>query len=175
MKKLKVLTKTEIQAKIKKESDLALGISVGIGAITSGMGVMLLILVISAGISPGVNHPAPETAFEDALTQYGTAMLNCLFIGVVGIFAGKFFNELGRNYTPFSQKNIKCLKAISGVMSGMSSVALLSGIALTIFLDSSPLFYEHAILYGLVGILFAAIARIFDYGVLLQQESDETL
>jgi hypothetical protein len=166
---------TKIQEKIKKESGTAFVITVVAGYFSVAIAALFLFLVVATGVNPGVNHPSPETALEDILMSSSPWIFNGVFVGIVSFFASKLFNEIRKSYTPFSEKNIKSLKSIATSTSMMGLVLLLFDFASNFAMDFDIRLRAFVVVYVLMGIIFGLFARIFDYGRLLQQESDETL
>ena len=177
---------TVIQEKIKKESKAAFVVAVVIGYFSIALFGFMLFLVIATAISPGEFHPSPDTALEEAFSSAAPFLFNGVFVSVVSFFASRIFYESQKNYTPFSRKNTRRLNAISHTM-GIMAIALFlydilgvnisfgGGEELFSFSMSWSFASAFAFSYLIIGVLFGLLARIFEYGRLLQQESDETL
>ena len=177
---------TKIQEKIKKESKTAFFVTVFIGYFSIALFGFMLFLVIATAISPGEYHPNPDTALEEAFTSAVPFFFNGIFVPVVSFFASRVFYESQRNYTPFSRKNTERLKAISHSIGVMAIVLFLydilgvnisfgGGVELFSINMTWSFASAFAFSYLIIGVLFDLLARIFEYGRLLQQESDETL
>jgi len=166
---------TRVQEKISKESGFAYVFTVVAGCISAALAALFIFLVVAAGVSPGVNHPSPETALEDMLISSAPWIFNGLFMGIVSIFAARLFDEIRKSYTPFSEKNTKSLKSIALTTSMMGCALLLFDFISGIVMDFDIVFRAFSIVYLLMGIIFGLFARVFYYGRLLQRETDETL
>ena len=166
---------TRVQEKISKESGFAYAFTVVAGSISAALAALFLFLVVATGVSPGANHPSPETALEDMLVRSAPWIFNGLFVGTVSIFAARLFNETRKSYTPFSEKNTKSLRSIALTTSLMGCALLLFDFISGFFMDFDILLRAFSFVYLLMGIIFGLFARVFYYGRLLQQESDETL
>jgi len=177
---------TSLQARIKKESRVAFMVAIIIGCSSIAMFGFMLFLVIATAINPGELHPSPETAFEEAVSAAAPFLFNGVFISFISFFAAGIFNEAQTSYTPFSGKNTKRLKAIANTLGIMALTLIIYdflGINIS-FGDGESLFsiglsWSYASAFGLsyliIGIMFGLLVRIFEYGRLLQQESDEML
>jgi hypothetical protein len=167
-----IMELTKVQDKIKKESRTAFVIAMVAGYFSIVFFGFWLFLVIATAISPGEFHPSPETALEEIITRAAPFFFNGVFASAASFMASRIFYEIQSSHTPFSCKNTKRLKAISLSLSIM-------GIALVvydIFVNNGVGFATaFAISYVIISITFGLLARIFEYGHLLQQESDETL
>jgi len=166
---------TSLQEKIKKESGTAFFIAKIASYVSVAVAALFLILVVATGISPGVNHPSPETAFKDVLISSAPWIFSGIFVGIVSIFASKLFHEICNNYTPFSEKNTRILKSIAITTTMMGCALLVFDFVSTFVMDFDIKLSAFTIVYVLMGLVFGLFARIFDYGRQLQQESDETL
>jgi len=171
---------TKVQEKIKKESRNALIIATIFGYFSAALFGFMLLIVILTAIWPGPLHPSPETAFADIVSRLAPFMFNCAFVAIVSFFASKIFYDINKSCTPFSEKNTKRLRLIAGSMSFMAiALALYSFICFTTSFGGTGGEFQFAVAfvttYVTMSVIFGFLAYIFDYGRLLQQESDETL
>jgi len=166
---------TKIQEKIRRESGTALVVSMVAGLSGSVIAAVYLILVIATGISPGVNHPSPETALTDILTSSAPWILNGLLIGIISIFTSKLFHRIRRSYTPFSKENTDYIRSIALTATAMGLAVNVFDLVSSLVLDFDIRLRTFTFFYLLIGVVIGLLARINDYGCLLQQESDETL
>ena len=166
---------TKVQEKIKKESKVAFVISIGAGHLSVVVAAIFLFLVIANGISPGVNHPSPETALKDILVNSAPWIFNGIFAGIISLISAKLFYRIHISYTPFSEKNTKSLKSIAFTASMMGFAMLLFDFISIFVMEFDIRLRAFVIVYLLMGIIFGLFAQIFEYGRLLQQESDELL
>jgi hypothetical protein len=161
---------SEIQAKIKKESEWAQGAFMATGVIFAVVAVLMLALYVWATLTKGEGAISPGSA---------VLLYNLIFISVISIFTAKVFRELRRGYTPFSAKTTKGIRHIAYIMYVMAvSPSAVDLIIALLKLDLERV-GETNYFVGFLGLVLATIflmlARIFEYGRLLQQESDETL
>jgi len=170
-----VMELTKVQEKIKKESLTAFIIVVIFGGLSAIMASVFLLFVIATGISPGVNHPSPETALIDILVSTAPWILNGFTVGIISLLSAKLLYRIHINYTPFSEKNTKSLNAIAIVAPIMGFVFVLFDIFTNLVMEFNIGLTTFVLIYALMGLVFGLFARIFEYGRLLQQESDEIL
>ena len=166
---------TKVQEKIKKESLTAFIIVVIFGGLSAILASAFLIIVIATGISPGVNHPSPETALIDILVSTAPWILNGFTVGIISLLSAKLLYRIHISYTPFSEKNTKSLNAIAIVAPIMGFVFVLFDIFTNLVMEFNIGLTTFVLIYALMGLVFGLFARIFEYGRLLQQESDEIL
>lgn len=92
------------------------------------------------------------------------------------LIAGAIFKDISREYTPFVAKHIRRLHVISILMICLS---LIPGVVEIIMIQwvrpSVKGTASFELSYIFVAVIFFCLAQIFDYGRLLQQQSDETL
>ena len=97
------------------------------------------------------------------------------FMFVIFLFAYQIFNEISKNAMPFNEKYVKRIKQIGILIAVMTLVgntvdaaasAKIGVSTLGICTDSTGIAF---------GIIIYCLAFIFDYGCMLQKQSDETL
>lgn len=164
--------------KIRKYSKTAKILSVVIAGLLLFAGVSLVAVMVVVGLYPEqfteflrdgaeqglVNTPTAELLHEIALgnkmalgTLHQEIVINavqCILSAVVMIISAKLFGWIYKNGTPFHTHVVKQIKIIAVllIVSGIFNLAMV-----------------------LLGVVVYLLAQIFSYGVILQQESDETL
>ncbi len=97
-----------------------------------------------------------------------------LFMAIL-IFAGKIFSGIRKTLLPFTEENAKHLKTIAILIAVISVVpAFIEAIGEAIIGFSMDMFY-----FSIEGLVLAfvvySLAHIFEYGLNLQEQADETL
>ncbi|MCG7406578.1 hypothetical protein MH117_04045 [Paenibacillus sp. ACRRX] len=99
-------------------------------------------------------------------------------IMIVMLFlAGAIFKDISREYTPFAAKHTKRLKAISKWMVLLAIIPASVEMLMLQILAPTVKVYDVSfeLSFILVAVVFFCLAQIFEYGGVLQQQSDETL
>jgi len=156
------MDRLKIQEKIKKESTFVCFMLMAAGYV--------LLIITFAGILPLFLNYRPEILLPTIIFT-----VNCAFSFVMA-FAGAYaFNEMKSGHSPFTKKTVKYFSIISYAFSFMTfaSVALEAISRHTI--ENSNYFAGFYIPYAICALVFGCLSRVFEYGWLLQQESDETI
>ncbi|MCY9529407.1 DUF2975 domain-containing protein [Paenibacillus alvei] len=113
---------------------------------------------------------------SDLIITFSGDVVRLCLIMVILFIAGGIFKDISKDYTPFVAKHMKRLKRISLLIAGM---AIIPGfVEITMIQMVTPAVMVNVsfeLFYILVAVVFFCLAQIFDYGRMLQQQSDETL
>lgn len=182
----------ELQLKIQKTSK-ALSIFAEIVKVALYVAVIMeFVSAISIGITGemvwgkigSVTIVAPIS--QGLLEQYGMPVLVSKLVGemfnqgfVIAIlfFAGAIFKDLSVEPSPFQLKHAQRLKKI-GTLTILVSIlpAVAQSVTLKIISPAAEADTDGLGLIGIVlAIMFYCLGRIFEYGAMLQKQSDETL
>ncbi|MEK4517028.1 hypothetical protein NSS64_17190 [Paenibacillus sp. FSL H8-0122] len=123
-----------------------------------------------------VNKDHGDYAKSDLIIKFsGDVARLCLIIFVL-FLVRMIFKDISRDYTPFVAKHTKRLKLISLLMAGIAFIPGLVEVVLIQIIDPVTFVYaSFELFFVLVAIVFFCLAQIFEYGRMLQQQSDETL
>ncbi|ADL50752.1 DUF2975 domain-containing protein [Clostridium cellulovorans] len=112
----------------------------------------------------------------------GISSINALLIIAVLVVASRLLKSIGKDYTPFSSKNVKMLKVAAGLLMIFEPVHI---IAQKIINTIRPVILENGQriaafsffggVFFVLGLVVFCIALTFEYGIELQKQSDETL
>lgn len=92
------------------------------------------------------------------------------------LIARAIFKDISKEYTPFIAIHTKRLHAISILMIGLAIVpGVVEIIMIQLVQPTIKTNVSFELSYLVVAVIFFCLAQIFDYGRLLQQQSDETL
>jgi len=168
---------TKIQEKIKKESMWGFGILLIAALGATGFAVFGVFMAIMGFIGiDNFSKPFEEYQSNFLATSFGFIFNGCgsAIISFVGV---KIFRDIMNSHTPFNQKTVACLNWISVAFMGMVVAnSLLNLLVSSILLVNTRVeLFTFAFPYLVAAIIFGSLSRIFEYGRLLQQESDETL
>jgi len=127
-------------------------------------------MVLPEGVSPFEMFLRAVAVFLASTISY-LALLAAMLRSM-----GKIFSEIQKTLLPFTTANAQRLKKASIYMALLSVIPFLIGVAgnvaLNVPVESSPPFGLELLLAAAV---LYCLAHIFEYGVLLQQQADETL
>ena len=100
--------------------------------------------------------------------------MDCAFFAASAFTALRLLGNIVSMGTPFGEKNDKLIKAI-GVITLIQGVASPAARALFLGILHADVTYTSNSALLFMGVIILFIAKIFSYGQILQQESDETL
>ncbi|WP_268624993.1 DUF2975 domain-containing protein [Paenibacillus alvei] len=113
--------------------------------------------------------------FDLIITFSGDVVRLCIIM-VILFIAGRIFKDISKDYTPFVAKHMKRLKRISLLIASMAIIPGFVEIAMIqMVTPAARVNVSFELFYILVAVVFFCLAQIFDYGRMLQQQSDETL
>jgi len=167
MKNSKKLTKAEIQEKIKVSGMAAFIVTLIIGGVLALLAVMAIV--------NGVVRLEKADWQTEFVIRTALSVFNYGFSSVVALLTAGLLYEIQKSYTPFAKKVGKYLAGISFLFSIMGLAVLVCGMIIDKIAPSFDTISEFVFPIVIAGIVFAVLARVFEYGRLLQQESDETL
>ena len=146
-----------------------------------------LLVCAAACISLGIVAPNVQEIVDASVTHYGSVdnavvefmfgAVDMILMAVVTLLAGLMFRNMSRTYTPFDNGNPAMLML-------MGHVTLFSGLAIPVFryivtssLGCGPYTFDivHVFTMIVIAVILYCASLIFEYGALLQKESDETL
>ena len=141
------------------------------------LSIILLVLFILCLVSTGFDifslmngHTGEEIA------HFSGEILGNLFVAGMLFFAWMMFWHIGREYTPFSPKHTLYLRLISLLMLAYTIIVPPVEMLMTEILAPGVEASASIELSGIVcAVIFYCLALIFDYGRLLQKQSDETM
>jgi hypothetical protein len=127
--------------------------------------------------SPFIGIISDVSISDGAVTAILAAgILNSSIMIAMLFLARAIFKDISREYTPFSDRHINRLKIISLLLLTFTMFPPLIEMLLTMVLAPN---IEATVSFDLSNIIFVVVfyclAQIFDYGRILQQQSDETL
>lgn len=141
------------------------------------LSIILLVLLILCLVATGFDIyslMSGPTGEETARTA-GEILGNLIIAGML-FLAVMMFRNIWRDYTPFSPKHTLYLKFISLLM--LAFTIIVPPVELLLLEILAPQ-SDASVSFELSGIVFAVIfyclALIFEYGRLLQKQSDETM
>ncbi len=156
--------------KIRKYSKTAKILSVVLAGFLLFTGVALVAVMVVTGLYPDqfteflrdgaeqglVNAPTAGLLNEIGTLhqEMGIIAVQCILSAVVMVISARLFGWIYKNGTPFHGHVVKQIKIIAVLL-------IVSGI------------FDLAMVF--LGVIVYLLAQIFSYGVILQQESDETL
>jgi len=113
---------------------------------------------------------------SDLMITFSGDVVRLCLIMVILFIAGWIFKDISKDYTPFVAKHMKRLKRISLLIAGMAIIPGFVEIAMIqMVTPAAKVNVSFELFYILVAVVFFCLAQIFDYGRMLQQQSDETL
>ncbi|KAF5028844.1 hypothetical protein DSECCO2_654800 [anaerobic digester metagenome] len=116
----------------------------------------------------GTNGEMLAQSISDALSQ--SLLLAMLLLATV------LFNDAAKHYTPFSEKQSTRLKIISLLTLALGILPPPIKMLLTLMLSpDSNASAEFQFALPVLTIIFYSLSVVFDYGRMLQKQSDETL
>ncbi|WP_017414018.1 DUF2975 domain-containing protein [Clostridium tunisiense] len=119
--------------------------------------------------------------FREFTALFVSSMDALLIIAILAVVSN-LLKSIEKDYSPFNISNVKKLKVLSGLLLAFEPVHLIStkvvqsirplilegGTRVTSFISFGGVFFA-------VGLVVFCIALIFEYGIELQKQSDETL
>jgi hypothetical protein len=163
------MSQSEIQAKIKKES-MAMCLALLV------LGVLFVVLTALTAVSSV--HSLITTGNDLFYPETAAYLYNVTFIAVLTLFAAKLFWNLKKSRTPFTIEITLGIRNIAVVMWAMMVIQMVLDILIrTLKLDTENpgTNFLITLLCVIISVIFYMLSRVFEYGRLLQQESDETL
>lgn len=117
-----------------------------------------------------------DYAKSDLIITFSGGVVRLCLIMVILFISGQIFMDISKDYTPFVAKHMKRLKRISLLIAGMAIIPGCVEIAMIqMVTPAAKVNVSFELFYILVAVVFFCLAQIFDYGRMLQQQSDETL
>lgn len=147
---------------------------------TAGAVVLGACMVAVAGIGmwSAVSEEGMK-ALSGILQTDGNVMAACLELLVIlalglatVLIVRGFMINIIREHSPFNAENVRRLKMLSVIYLGLSVVLAITDIANTGFTPHTLFLFFGAIL---VSVVMYCLSCVFNYGSVLQKESDETL
>ena len=166
-------TKEQLQDKMKEQSWVLIIILTVVGLCMiaySGIALYSALTMNNADAMGPVESYGFSSMFE--------RVFNGLFNAAVLFVAADIFRKIKSSGTPFMQNVIKHLYIISALLMTSAILSPVLAIAVTVVAKGSV---QHRILFSgmsfgvVLSLVVLSLARIFRYGTMLQQESDETL
>lgn len=125
-------------------------------------------------VSPFVSNG--DFSKGDLLSQLCVNISRHIIIVSMVYAAGAIFRDMSRDYTPFAAKHTKRLKVISMLMAAIAVIpAFVQILMMQIITPTVKVYISIELSYIVVAVVFFCLAQIFEYGGMLQQQSDETL
>ncbi|MEQ7052890.1 hypothetical protein ABN764_19800 [Paenibacillaceae sp. P-4] len=113
---------------------------------------------------------------SDLIITFSGDVVRLCLIMVILFISGRIFKDISKDYTPFVAKHMKRLKRISLLIAGMAIIPGFVEIAMIqMVTPAAKVNVSFELFYILAAVVFFCLAQIFDYGRMLQQQSDETL
>lgn len=113
---------------------------------------------------------------SDLIITFSGEVVRLCLIMVILFISGRIFKDISKDYTPFVAKHMKRLKRISLLIAGMAIIPGFVEIAMIQMVTPPAMVnVSFELFYILVAVVFFCLAQIFEYGRMLQQQSDETL
>ncbi|MCM3039982.1 hypothetical protein M3201_09775 [Paenibacillus motobuensis] len=152
------------------------------------VGELTAILWLAASSGKAVPEAISYIISYSSLASYaegpGAELMAHFFVSIsrLGIIFAMFliaraiFKDISKEYTPFIAIHTKRLHAISILMIGLAIVpGVVEIIMIQLVQPTIKTNVSFELSYLVVAVIFFCLAQIFDYGRLLQQQSDETL
>ena len=149
--------------------------------------IVQAVLIVSIGMSI-LSYILPDGVFAPRIDKQGsyfyTILLNTIITAVVLavlFIASGMLKSLKSGYTPFTKVNVKRLKVISILLIAIEPIQMIFGgifNALRPLTASGEKIVSVTSMGGMVivlGLIVFCIALVFEYGIELQTQSDETL
>ncbi|MCL1832098.1 MAG: DUF2975 domain-containing protein [Oscillospiraceae bacterium] len=163
-----------------------LNVLMKIGEVTAVLAIVGGIVAVIVAPSIDFGAVTLKTIWGDSVNVNSVAefrlrvcgeMLSLAVIAAIMFVASYIFKDMTTQHTPFAQKNADRLKIISLLLIGFTIVVQpLKAFLIMVFVPGVNEFTFHINLAHFVfAAVFFCLALIFEYGVILQQESDETL
>ena len=106
----------------------------------------------------------------------GAELIRQGFIIPILLIARSIFRDIQTDQTPFTNQQVTRLKKISGLMLLLIIIPFIAETLMTLNLSE---IVKQSVQFNMTNIIFVLLfyflSRIFDYGRILQQQSDETL
>ncbi len=139
--------------------------------------VAVVILTIAVTLNPDI-----MSWFDDAATS-GQFLSICAILVVAGslgiatlYYVYRFFMNIHRDNTPFTDENVKCLQRITIlILISVIATPVISMIMGAAFEPESGNMMDFNLLSLFAAFLMYLLSLVFKYGTALQKESDETL
>lgn len=139
-----------------------------------GITSVLTIIAEIFSIKDLVNAIGNNTILESQIEQ----VIYYLFYLAIQFFAFLIFRAIAKNKTPFLPNVSKNIKIIGGLIMFSNAIARWTAGIILSMVNGNVEFtiIDTPILLGiLLGLIFACLGSIFDYGYILQKQDDETL
>lgn len=126
----------------------------------------------------GIKIISPFSLVNDAgigLDLMTGVVSQCFLIAIL-ILTNRIFNNIYREYSPFTQKNVKGMRRIAILLFIDSIAAPRADFAIHKAISSTTgILYDSGNELMILAIVLFCFSLIFQYGLELQQQSDETL
>lgn len=97
------------------------------------------------------------------------------FLFVILLITYKMFKKIHESYTPFDEQHVKSIKTIGILVMVMTLVGRIVDSTASSIIGISTLGISTDSTGIILGLIIFCLAYIFDYGCMLQKQSDETL
>lgn len=161
--------------------------SVKIKKISKGMlmfiRVLILAIVLYLGYSTIISITSNDSIglTKEIMALLASSITVFLILGIL-IVVSLLLKSVEREYTPFNSNNVKKLKILSGLLIMFEPVHFISGKVVNmihpVILKTGEKITTVVSFGGVIfalGLVVFCIALIFEYGIELQKQSDETL
>ncbi len=155
--------------------------------------LLSVLMIISAVMMAADLSPVTTASADGSRTAMSTAsafsqsmkwLVCCVMLAVIMFVSDKLFRGIKRSGSPFRTDTCRKMKQISVLLVLLATVPPVIGTVLYIIFMPVPitmhqLFNVQQIVFStsnlFTALVFFIVAKVFDYGCGLQQESDETL
>ena len=112
----------------------------------------------------------------EVVAELSSNLVNQVLLFAIFVIAHQIFKDISHEHTPFNIKHVKRIKTISILTLISSIITPTIEMALTkIFAPAVEASSEINFGFIAIAIMFYCLALIFEYGTILQTQSDETL
>lgn len=112
----------------------------------------------------------------DDIVKFAEEIIRWGIYTIMLFSVSKMFKKISEEGTPFRDHSVKCLNTV-GILFMLNSCvpSYISGIIIGITSSFENANFSVSLDNIIIGAIFLLLAKIFSYGCILQQESDETL
>lgn len=112
----------------------------------------------------------------EMIAQFAANTISQAILVALLALAATIFNDAAKSYTPFSEKQSTRLKIISLLTLALAVLPPPIQMLLTMILSpTSDASAVYELTFLVLSVIFYSLAQVFDYGSMLQKQSDETL
>lgn len=154
-----------------------------------GIGLLVASLVWLIAFSDGatsvifdkitINAPfSVNTGFDriNTIIYFSTILVSGIILAFILYFAQAIFRDIAVSYTPFVEINTKRMRAIAISFVVMAIIpSMVAAILVQSLKPTADISTEIQADYIIVAVIMYCLSYIFEYGRLLQQQSDETI